>query len=669
MGRNNQARRQQKKRQKQKQQKTSTGTTSPRLTISVAELADLCDPVKVSLEHGEPPPPSIMKNWASYPVAAAARPLLSLLIGFIDFLFHEETAKGDLASLTPHRRMMQQTDLAWLYSLLHAYCLISDPLLAEGDGDNLHKAIQDIQNTCDIQYEDDPTKVLCAPLYLLLWVLGRPVHGNIYYNLWFQDWLGGTSFKHLVSPLKAFFRLKQPKPKQKTVQTLESALARMECQQQDEWLEAISQLLKVFFRQRLSSRQRQSATWQQCPQLSRLAGLVDSPQAPRWSTLTVADADTATLNHLERFVSTASMPYMERLSLETLKCRILGLYTSDNSALKEDFERQFEQIIYLMSVGVPAEHTAFAEQCLTITCEWLAQQVGAGRIPTPAVARLRPLTRLRSNDYRVALLDFLARGAPKSTAKHSHQTDYQHIHFPLFFQALKGDLDKTGSRNDAILERFFHPLAGEIKKTLFIQSCQKVFLSMDEYEAERFWQHWQQPLFDVTQAPFNAIINGQKCEAELLLYMAIAAVDTGYGIDWLQADQLSALMRSSEQLLNKYASHFNQRRITGLLNALITHPDTDHLFQNWEPVIALIQRIKPLTKLVRFLKLALTKLHQQGDCEEKHKNTLYALCRSLPTLRQYLSSKSASPQRGTPKAKQSTPAQPSPNLDLFGESL
>lgn len=670
MGRNSGARRQKKQRQKQNKQNKPV-RTSHKALISPDNLIVLCNPVTISLANGEPPPPSIMRDWANYPIPAVAMPLRSLLIGFVNFLFHSDTAKGDLDRLLPHRHGMKQVDLAWLYPLLHAYCLISEPALVEGDIDAMVKAVHDGVIPCDVKVPGkDSTRVLCAPFYLLFWVMGRPFDQRGSPAVWLRDWLGGSHLCGLLPQLQKFLELKRPGPEQKTVKDLEAALANIELGEHDEWLDGLRRLLSLFLHQHLGTAQRQSEDWQQCPQVSRLGGLVDTPLAPSWSQLTFSDANTATLNRLNRQVDTASIPYTERLSLEAFKCRVLSRYVNASDLGEEDFERQLEHIIHLMTARVPAEYSDFAERCMEITCEWLAQEVGYGRLPPPATARMRRLSRQRPDDYRVALLTFLASGGRKSAAENTDTVNFQHIHFPLFFRALVDDFG-----GDAVLDRFFWSLTGEAKKALFIQCCQKLFLGMDEYDAEDFWERWRDPLFDVTQAPFNAIVRGQACEADMLFYTALAAVESHYGTAWLQADQLASLIRSAEQLLSTHASEFNQDRVIALLTALSTHQHAAGLFQSWQQVISLIRRIKYPVELEAFLRLALKTSNSQADCSAAHRNGLYAICRRLPVLRQHLPARNTSLPHPAEKPKKSVQEEPKSaqlsfpfaNLELFGD--
>jgi hypothetical protein len=663
MGRNNRVRRRQKQRRK-RSNKNKPARSSQKVLISGDNLIALCHPVTISLAKGEPPPPSIMADWSTYAIPASARPLRSLLIGFINFVFHGDTAKGDLDRLLPHRYGMKQADLAWLYPLLYAYCLISEQAFVEGDIDSLAKAVNDGAIPCDVKMSgNEPIRVLCAPFYLLFWVMGRPVDQRVSPGVWLRDWLGGSPLRGLLPQLQKFLALKRPRPEQKTVKNLEAALTNIELGAHDEWLDGLHRLLRVFLQQRLSAAQRQSEGWHQCPQVSRLGGLIDTPLVPSWSQLTFSDANTVTLNRLNRLVDTASIPYTERLSLEALKCRILSRYVIASELGEEDFERQLEHVIHLLTARVPAQYGDFAEHCMEITCEWLAQEVGYGRLPPLAPARMRRLSRQRPADYRVALLTFLASGGRKSTAGNTHELNFQHIHFPLFFRALD-----DGFGGKTVLEHFFWPLTGEAKKLLFTQCCQKVFLGMDEYDAEDFWERWREPLFDVTQAPFNTIVKGQACEADMLFYTALAAVDTHYGATWLQADQLASLIRSAEQLLSTHASDFNQDRVIALLTALSTHQHAVSLFQSWPQVISLIRRITFPGEIEAFLRLALETSHHHAHCGAAEKNELYAICRTLPALRRHLHGRNKSLSRSEKKSKE--PAQlslPLTDLELFGD--
>ncbi|MFT5084197.1 MAG: hypothetical protein ACI9Y1_002250 [Lentisphaeria bacterium] len=183
------------------------------------------------------------------------------MIGFINYLFHRDSAKGDLATLLPHRRAMKQADLAWLYPLLHVYCLISEPDLAEGDEyvDTLATVIRDDAIPCDLNLPgNNAGELLCASFCLLLWVLGRHVMSDGNLRSWLHDWLGDSPLASLLPTLQKFLALKSPKPEQKTVKALEAALTNIEPCEQDEWFDGLRRLPSVFLQQRLSSTQRQS---------------------------------------------------------------------------------------------------------------------------------------------------------------------------------------------------------------------------------------------------------------------------------------------------------------------------------------------------------------------------------------------------------------------------
>lgn len=668
MGRNNRDRRKQKKAKKNKIASTATAKARSR-HIPQHELEKICRPAIVSLNRNEPPPPSVMESWASHPVCTAAKPLRSLLVGFIDFLFHGDIAKGDLASLKLYQQPLKKTELASLYPILHAYCLISSSALSDGDVDPLIAAVTSNGLPFDERTKKASMVFLYAPFYLLLWVMGRLPESSRNVIVWLNNWLKGPIANALYLPLKKFLALKNPKPEQKTVQQLETVLENLALDEDEEWFEGLHLLLTLFLQQRLSQKQRQSKSWQQCPQLSRLAGLVDRPVSSNWSQLKMSEASTATLNRLDRLTDTTSMPYREKLSLEALRCRLLSQYANAGEIGEEDFFRQFESMIHLMSVRVPEEHREFTERCLEVACEWVAQEVGYGRVPPVPAARLRGLLRLRPNDYRVVLMNVLAHKGRTVDLKSIEKMDFQHVHFPLFFRALSQDLE-----NDAILDRFYWPLTGEAKKSLFVQCCQKLFLSMEPFKAGKIWRRWRQPLFDVTQAPFKGIVSGQACEADMLFYTAIVAVDTGYGIHWLQPDHLAPLIRTGEQLLNQHDSDFSQERVVGLLTALSAHPDVSHLFQSWEQVMNLIHKIDHVAEMEEFLRMALDILHQQTDTTKIQQEALYAICRSIPALRRHLKGvknthsarKSATAKKTHKKNPKAKPHKLSPKLDILG---
>ena len=666
MGRNNRTRRQQKQRQKQRKQK-SAATTKRYELVQLDELAALCYPITASLADGEPPPPSIMADWASSPISSAVEPLRTVLIGFIDYVFHEHTANGELACLTPYRRTMKRTDLAWLYPLLFTYCLISDNALVEGDVEALANYLHHESLPCDIEADcRQQIEALCAPFYLVLWLMGRPVPRRLApggLRSWLRNWLGDSPLRSLIPQLEKFLGLKHPKPRQKTVKALEVALSRIAGDQldgdrDDEWQDGLGRLLALFLQQRLSVDQRQAEAWSDCPHLSTLAGLLETQTAAHWSPVRFENTNTATLNRLNSQVSTDAMPYVERLPLEAFKCRLLGRYADQQRGVgREDFERQLGRLLNLLSTGVPPGAVAFAERCLETTCEWLADEVGHGRLPPPTAERLRRLYRRRPDDYRVAALIYLATRGREPRFESETEISFHHIHFPLFFQALTEQVKVKD-----LLEVFYWPLTGEAKKALFTQCCRRLFLGMNPDDAERCWERWRQPLFDVRREPFAAIVKGQACETEALFYMTLAALGTPYGTHWLQADHVSSVVRSAADLLTKHASDFNQSQVIKVLNALTTSQHSASLFHTWEPVLTIITRIEVVDELQVFLRLALTQLNGQDDHLAAKYTDLYKICRRFPKLRQYLPGKKKATQRK--KAGESSPYS---TLDLFGD--
>lgn len=625
-------------------------------------MLSLSQPVVVALANGEPPPPGIMADWARSPATPAGDKLRVLLVGFIDYLFHGEKARGQLDSLIRYRRNMLGTELASLYPLLFCYCLVSEDALAQG---NLHTLVDTLRSDTLPQDlgADYPEQVeeLFAPFYLFLWVMGLSVPNQPGGNLlsWIQDWLHHSPLYGLTTQLAKFLKLKNPKPQQKAVKELELALSRVDWGNVDEWRDGLGRLLCLFLQQRLSVRQRNADAWNDFPKLSALAGLTETQATPNWSLIRFEKHTTTTLNLLNRQIDAGSMPYGERLQLEALKCRLLSRCLDQSDCGREDFERQLGQLLDLLSSGVPPKQEQLAEHSLEASCEWLANEVGSGYLPPPNVERLRRIYRQRPDDYRVAVLVYLASQGREPVNKKTVDITLAHVHFAIFLQGLKSRYNLK-----KFLNMFYWPLSSEVIKSLFRQSCREIFLGMNEADAGQYWEHWRQLVVDVEQDPFTAIVKGHACEAEMLFYSVLALIDSQPGIGWLHAEQISSLVRSAANLLTKHASDFNQRQVIKLLNVLCAGEYAASLFHTWEPVLIIVSKISHPHEMDAFLRLAVQTLSKRQDHLADKYSGLYTVCHQFPTLRQYLPGNTKAARRKKTKNSSS-----SPNLDLFGDLL
>lgn len=645
MGKNNRARRQQKQRKKQAKQSDSIRSRK-RSILSQQELLDLCHPLQASFAHCEPPPPSVMKDWSTFPYSSAAQPLRTLLIGFVDFLFHHAPATGNVAQLAPYQRDMRAADLDWLATLLYVYGVISERTLVEGDVDVLQDAIARTPLPANPMEHDDPNMVLYAPLYLSLWATGSQQQFKHCLGDWLHIWLVDSPFEGLTTPIKKLLSLKAPKPEQKTVQALDAALAKMEFRPENVWFEGVQRLLTLFLACRLTPLKREPESWQKkCPHLARWAGIVDTPASAAWSRVQIGDADTATLNRLNYTVRGDDMPYQEQVMLETFRCRVLSRYANSGEVGVEDFERQLEQLIHLLTRAAPKEEGLFAQQCLNLVCEWLAEQVGVGRVQPPSLARIRGLQRDRPDDYRVLLLTFLAR-SKNSPSKVSHGSDLEYIHHPLFFRAIKLLNSRRTTHGNFLVDGFYWSLTVEARKALFIHCCEKIFLSMDDNAAEELWEPWQHLLFDAQRAPFNTIIGGHACEARMLFFTAIAAANTGVGNAWLLKEQLPVVLRFAEAFCRRHPSDFMQYRIVDLLNSLAQRNDAARLFSDWSAVVNLLKNIAYIEALEGFMQVALANL---DTCTDVQRDDVYRYCRHIPSLRHRVPSLAAQKKQNAAK--------------------
>ncbi len=656
MGRNNRARRQQKQRKKQRQNTVQKPSNS---ALRIAEVKQIGEPLITALRCGEPPPPSMMQLWSTLPISNANEGLRQLLIGFVDYLFHKGNATGLLECLTSFKTTIQKTDLHPVYPLLYSYCLISEKSLADGNSDKLVEQLNSASLGHQMGAKDqDKTDMLCAPFYLFFWATevatANHVRGNV--KLWLQDCLYQSPLHRLITPLEKFLKLKAPKPQQKTVITLESVLSQINWDHDQQWREGLGYLLHLFLQQRLTLRQRSKERWTDFPHLSALAGLVETQVAQPWSHIAFESTDTATLNMLDRLVDNESMHYEDRVRLEALKCRILVRYAFPNTITLKDFERQLTVLVNLLSTGIPPAQTDFASHCLDATCEWLADRVSHEQLPDLKVEPLQRIYRQRPHDYRVAVLIYWVTHGRTCVNQNDTVSTYQHIHFDLFFFVFN-----MTTQPKKFLKNFYWSLAAEVKKDLFIRSCRRVFLQAnidDTYERWRYCQRW---LVDAQQDPFDSVLKGHPCEHEFLFYVVIMFVDKPTALNFLQADEITALVRSSADSLTKNASSFNQDHVTRLLNLLSSMPGAVSMFNAWDPVLVIVDRIQDVDELEAFMLIATQALNKEHDRHAVKYRAMHSAIDEVPKARALWRAQS---KKATRKRKR--PAQ-SLNLDLFDD--
>ncbi|MBN4055256.1 hypothetical protein JYU12_00770 [bacterium AH-315-K03] len=655
MGRNNRARRQQKQRGKQK--KTRQSKTQG-LRIDPSEVMALTQPVVTSVTYANPPPPSIMKHWATTHTSPEGALLRTQLLSFVDFVFHQQAANGDAAQLRPFKQVFKQLELEWLYTLLYGYCLISDKSLSDSNHDTLLNALNSDtlarDSGVDSLYElEEPW----APLYAWLSILNETPQSGAQrtQKYWLDQWLKHSPLHALVPSLGKFLKLKKPKATLKSVMALEKTLSYTGATRDGVWQQAMSQLVGGFLRHRLDEKQLNANAWQSTPQLASLAGLTtEAPTTEHWTDCRIAETNNATLNQLERQIDTRTMTYEQRLQLEALKCRLLSEFTHQNDIDNDEFEHQLEQLLNMLCTGVPPEHTQIANACLDSTCDWLAEKVSSAYIQVPNTATLRRLNRKRPNDFRVAVLVYLAneQHPPKVL-----NTDFQHKHFELFFFALKHLGDPA-----QFIQYFYSPLSSETKKDWYLQCSQKLFWTLDELEQKDSWQEWSGLLIDINQQPFLSIVKGQACETRVLFYIVLALLNSKTKLSWLQAHPLAGLLREANHLLTKRSTPLAQELIIKMLNALISTVRPSFPIEEWDLTINLINRLDSSPKLEPFLRQVLNTIIQQEDVQNNRYDVFYSLCRRYPSLR-----KTIPKQKKSPNKKRKNHSKIPATLDLFGD--
>ena len=651
MGRQNKARRKQKRKQKQ-----SSPSVRSKKPSTLDEVMILCEPVSFSLMDWEFPPSSIMKSFDQLSLSPAGNKLRVLLTGFLNYLFHDHDATGDIKTLKAFRQDMRRGRMGWFYAVLFIYCLISEQSSAEENLEASPQHLDTKQLEKEFGFRSAPAiEAFLAPYYLYFWLIGRPLAPQVNLRKWLRHWLLQSPLHHLIGPLEKLLRLKQPNIRHKAVQKLEQALGQVDLDSDRQWRDALSRLLTLFLHQRLSTRQQNSEAWGSFPKLRALAGFVETAGASGWSQLTIAKTDSTSMSKLNHWIDSNTMDYPERLQLEALKCRILSLLSLSDDIHVRDFQLHFGRLINLLCTGVPPEGKQTAERCLDITCQWLADQAGKGRPPPFNIDQLLKIHRRRKDDYRVAILIFVARNGRSD--KGTNSPAFTHIHAGLFIRGLT-----ILSETKHFLDVFYWPLSSEIRKSLFISCCRHIFLgTMNSEDMSLFWQDWRTAFAAPDREPFVAISKGSACESEVLFYGALALINDGSLDGLVHTNHVAALLRFGADLLTRNTSHFNQQQTLTLLKALTNAKYCDFLFDAWEPVQVILNK-SDKAELEGFLLLALHQLSLRPDRFSDQYNDFYQICRGFPKLRTYLPHKSG--QTIQPKRKKSIFSQ---TLDLFGD--
>ena len=585
MGRQNRTRR---KKKQQKKRKQSGGSRSQNKAFNRFQEAEaLCGPVAAAIEFWELPPPSLVKDLTQLPLSPEGEKLKTLLFGFMNYLFQEHPATGDKKTLKVFKQEIQQTEVDWLYPVLFIYCLISSEDLTSDNLDRWKENLYIEQLEEEFLLSDAlAIEIFLAPMYLFFWLMGRPLANQPTIERCVKNWLSPSPLHRLVSPLTEFLKLKQPKVEQKTVKNLEKSLEQVDFHSHDQWRNALSRTLTLFLHNRLNARQWNPDTWKDLPQLSALIGLTEVKHTTGWSQISISKADNTTLNKLTYSITMDTMGYIERLQLEALKCRILASQLSFNQADLLDFEVQLKQLINLLCTGIPPDQKQVAEHCLDATCQWLADEMGRGKISSLDFDLLRKMYRRRKDDYRLMIMIYLSTNNGANFIRQQDRPGFQNIHDGIFFRGLQ-----NAPQTNDFLETFYWPLSSELRKSLFIHSCRRIFLgSMGTTHITHYWQLCRNHLVNPEQDPFIDIVNGNPCESELLFYGALAIIDNQSQDIRVHNDHVTLVLHFGADLLTRYNSEFNQQQLIQLIEALMNKKYGDLVFDIWGAAQAVIEK-------------------------------------------------------------------------------
>jgi len=638
MGKNNRSHRQQKQRKKQQKQKQKTSPSKHISSYSLDDVEALCNIASTSLKFGELPPPDVMKDFHGWREDPQVGKLQQLLAGLLDYLFLHEPPIGTTEALSTYQASIKKAGFTDLYSLLELYCLLTHPALEQNDVTPL------------IDYTvKQPHSALSSPLHIALFVLGVKNSDRTLSGL-LEDCLGNSEARELIKPLSKFLQLKRPLPKQKTVIKLEQTLARIKWQQHSSWPDAIKHIIQLFIQDK-PGLQLDPEQWAQLPALGALLGFIDNSKT-KTASIALKDAGTELLQRIDKHTEKATLNYQARLQYELIKCRIYSNYITADPAQATALGRQLEPLFTLCCTGVPTKELAAAKDCLDNLVQWLCRGIQMHSLPLVSAQTLRIPCKQNPQDYRLALLNFLAPKGRVSGVKNEPAQSFHHVDTGLFFYALNNITNV-----EKLLAQFYWPLTGENKKMLASYVCRELLLSNDETNAQQVWRKLQNRLFDTTREPLANVINGEHCETEWLFFTALMTLSRKQ-VDstWIKIEHIDVLLRFSGQWLKQSDSELLIDLVCKLFNQLCLTHKAKTLLAAMESLCTLIEEIDFDESIEESLFFLLRHLSARSDKLDPKYQTFYQLCRPYPKLHPLI----PKPDKKTKKAAKS------PNLNLFG---
>ncbi|MBB3061696.1 hypothetical protein [Microbulbifer rhizosphaerae] len=585
------------------------------------------------------------RSWREHPRLGG---LQALFEGLLEFLFLDALPFGNGQALSAYKTPLIKAEYGWLYEVMELYCLLNHPQLQAGDPAPL------------IAWTDHSSgPPFQASLELVRHLLGVPGHdGEL--TKYLAAYLHQPRSNPLVSALSRFFKLKRPKPTQKTVLALEQALAGEDWFHQTPWQDAIKHLVLLFI-QRNPGMQLTPEQWARLPALGQLLGKVEREGRPGGA-IDLDGAGTALLQQIHKATQKASLDFASRLQYELLRCRLLSRYLDDDPDGTREFENQLNSLFRLCCTGVPPNQKSTARACLETLVEWLCQGIQQRRLPLIHGRLLRLPCSQYPGNYRLALLNFLAGTAFAGSGTHKREaaTDFYQVDPGLFYFALT-----RIAKPDKFLAHFYWPLGGEDKKRLAAYVLREILCNADA-DTDTLWHKLQNSLFDSSREPLANVIAGQAVEAEWLFYAALVTLEQKRAASaWIKPEHIDLLLRQSSHWLRQSDNRWLRKRVCQLFNRLCQVQGAEQMLARLESICGLLQQIRFDPDIEQNLKMLLQHLIDRRE-QSPFAREFHTLCRVYPRLRK-LAPKPVPEKRPMPDKKRQKETDRSPNLELFGE--
>jgi hypothetical protein len=458
----------------------------------------------------------------------------------------------------------------------------------------------------------------------------------------------------LIKPLQAFLKLKKPRPNLKTAVVFDQALAQTQWHPYSPWREALKHLLRLFIQHR-SELALASDQWGVLPALESLLGLSDPPSQ---STIIAFDSfDTAMLRRLDKYTDRSTLNYRDRLQYELVRCRLYAEYLDNSPEHVVLFGPLLNPLFGLCCTGVPPGEQAVAQSCLDNLTQWLSLGIQRWDLPLISSQVLSLPCKHNPQDYRLALLNFIAPDHKATVKNKDQEQPYCHVDPGLFYFAL------NHLRNiNKLLAQFYWPLTGELKKKVAGFIFREILQRSDDTNIEKLWLKLQNSLFDTTQEPFAGVINGKPCETEWLFYTMLITLDhKKEKSQWIKAEHVDVLLRLAQQWLDRSYTSWLAERMIMLILQLCRNQEADVMLRALDSLCDLIVKLGEDLKIEKSFTILLKCLGKRDDKYDPKYSVFYDLCRHYARLNSLI------PERVFETSSKSAPTNKSMNLDLFGE--